>query len=136
MTAEQLTERGEAFESVGSDKFGQAAHADVVGALVGGLLGLVVDLVEVGNSSASSAVASRAATIGRGQGRQALATQVFESMPKCRGVDLTVYPWRGDDELAGTGSSAAARPCRPRRRMGRSGRRYTSTAAGSSRTWT
>jgi hypothetical protein len=29
-------------------------------------------------------------------------------MPKCRGVDLTVYSWRGDDESAG---QSAAKTC-------------------------
>ena len=43
---------GETVEGGGSDEFGEATHADVVGALVGGLLGLVVDLVEVGRGDA------------------------------------------------------------------------------------
>ena len=52
MLSEELAERGEAIEGGGSDEFGEASHADVVGALVGGLLGLVVDLVEVGRGDA------------------------------------------------------------------------------------
>ena len=45
---EQLAKRGEAVEGGGSDEFGKASHADVVGALAGGSLGLVVVLFEVG----------------------------------------------------------------------------------------
>ena len=50
MLGEELPKCGEAVEGGGSDEFGQAPHADVVGALVGGLRGLVVDLFEVGCS--------------------------------------------------------------------------------------
>ena len=49
---EQLAKRGEAVEGGGSDEFGKASHAEVVGALAGGCLGLVVDLFEVGRGDA------------------------------------------------------------------------------------
>ena len=52
MMGEQLAKRGEAVEGGGSDEFGKASHADVVGALAGGSLGLVVDLFEVGRGDA------------------------------------------------------------------------------------
>ena len=47
MLGEQLAKGGKAFEGGGSDEFREPAHADVVGALVSGLVRVVVDLVEV-----------------------------------------------------------------------------------------
>ena len=47
MLGEQLAEGGELFEGGGSDQFGEPAHADVVRALVGRVVGVVVDLGEV-----------------------------------------------------------------------------------------
>ena len=47
MLGEHLGEGGEAFEGVGADEFREPAHADVVGALLRRLVGVVVDLGDV-----------------------------------------------------------------------------------------
>ena len=87
----------------------QAGRVVGEGDLVAGIPNLHVAAVSVGGGEEKSRCFGRVplehaadrVEIGRGQGWQASTVQVFESMPKCGRVDLTVYSWRGDDELAG-----------------------------------
>ena len=93
----------------------QAGRVVGEGDLVAGIPNLHVAAVSVGGGEEKSRCFRRVplehaadrVEIGRGQGRNASAAQVFESMLKRGRVDLTVYTWRGDDKSAGQRAAKA-----------------------------